>query len=179
MSLIRTFLLAVACLGPLAAAAQWQWIDKSGRKVFSDQPPPADIPDRNVLKAPAPREPSIVITPVEAPARAAPAPNGAAAPTSPASAASPARAAVDPQAEARRKAAEAAEANKRKAEEERIARLRSENCSRARSAKATLDSGTRLVRTNEKGEREFLDDAARSAEARRLDEIIASDCKAP
>ena len=41
----------------------------------------------------------------------------------------------------------------------------------------TLDSGVRIARTNEKGEREFMDDAARAAEAKRTQDIIASDCK--
>ncbi len=62
------------------------------------------------------------------------------------------------------------------AEEERIARQRADNCQRARSALATLDSGIRLVRTNEKGEREILDDAARESERRHLQQIVASDC---
>jgi len=36
-----------------------------------------------------------------------------------------------------------------------------------------------LVTTNDKGEREILGEAARAAEARRLREIMASDCAAP
>ncbi len=188
MSPIRTFLLTLACLAPLAVTAQWQWIDKSGRRVYSDQPPPPDIPDRNIVKAPGTR--SLTITPVEPPPAAA-RPNGAAAPAgtaapaasaapaAAASAASQARAPNDAAQEARRKASEAADLQRRKAEEERVARLRADNCSRARSAKATIDSGQRLVRTNDKGEREILDDNARAAESRRLEEIIASDCKAP
>lgn len=186
MSPIRTFLLTLACLAPLVASAQWQWIDKSGRRVFSDQPPPNDIPDRNILKAPANRAPVLTITPVTPPAPAASAATSPPAPVAPASAASApaapasqARTAADAAQEARRKASEAADLQRRKAEEERVARLRAENCSRARSAKATIDSGQRLVRTNEKGEREFLDDSARNAESRRLEDIIASDCKAP
>ena len=35
-----------------SSMAQWQWVDRSGRKVFSDQPPPADISERNILKRP-------------------------------------------------------------------------------------------------------------------------------
>ncbi len=182
MSPIRTFLLTLACLAPLAATAQWQWIDKSGRRVYSDQPPPPDIPDRNIVKAPGTR--SLTITPVEPPPAAArpngaAAPAGTAAPAAAASAASQARTPTDAAQEARRKASEAADLQRRKAEEERVARLRADNCSRARSAKATIDSGQRLVRTNDKGEREILDDNARAAESRRLEEIIASDCKAP
>jgi hypothetical protein len=34
-----------------------------------------------------------------------------------------------------------------------------------------------LSRVNSKGEREIMDDAARAAEAKRLQEIMAADCK--
>jgi hypothetical protein len=33
--------------------AQWQWIDKDGRKVYSDRSPPSDIQEKNILKRPA------------------------------------------------------------------------------------------------------------------------------
>ena len=45
------------------------------------------------------------------------------------------------------------------------------------SAKATLESGMRMARVNDKGEREVLDDAQRAAELKRVNAIIASDCK--
>ena len=32
--------------------AQWQWTDQDGRKVFSDRPPPADVPPARILKQP-------------------------------------------------------------------------------------------------------------------------------
>lgn len=154
-----------------AAAAQWQWINADGRKVFSDTAPPASVPDKNILKRPAN-------------ARMAPAANGegeeanngaASAPVAAAPAPAPA-AGMDPQLEAKKKQAEEAEAAKRKAEQDRVAKARAENCERARRAKVTLDSGLRIATTNDKGEREIMDDKARAAEARRLDQIIASDC---
>jgi hypothetical protein len=36
----------------VTALAQWQWIDKDGRKVYSDRSPPSDIPEKNILKMP-------------------------------------------------------------------------------------------------------------------------------
>ena len=159
-----TVLLATLVLAAPLASAQWQWIDGAGRRVFSDQPPPPEVPLKNILRQPG---------------RPVPTPEPSAPESTPAAAATPAapRAGRDPELEKRRQQAEAAEAQKKKAEEERIAKLRAENCTRARQAKATLDSGIRLARVNEKGEREILDDAARAAELRRLDEVIASDCK--
>jgi hypothetical protein len=164
-ALIATLLLAAS----LPVAAQWQWIDGGGRRVFSDQPPPPEVPQKNIL-----RQPGRPVPPPE-PDAAAPAAGPAPAPA-PASAAS-ARTGRDPELEKRRQQADAAEAEKKKAEDERIARLRAESCTRARQARATLDSGIRLAQVNAKGEREILDDAARAAESRRLDEIIASDCR--
>ena len=41
----------------------------------------------------------------------------------------------------------------------------------------TLDDGLRIVRTNEKGEREYMDDKQRAEEVRRTREGLASDCK--
>jgi hypothetical protein len=40
----------------------------------------------------------------------------------------------------------------------------------------TLDSGVRIARTNEKGEREFLDDKARAQEVQRTRDALASEC---
>ncbi|MFG5410725.1 hypothetical protein ABXN37_24710 [Piscinibacter sakaiensis] len=39
-----------------------------------------------------------------------------------------------------------------------------------------LDDGVRIARTNEKGEREILDDKARAAEQARLRAVVAADC---
>ncbi len=160
--MIRSLITLAACLYALSASAQWTWLDKDGRKVFSDRPPPADVPEKNVLKRPGNRGTS----PLAAPA---PAPAPAAAPT--------ATAGVDKSLQEKRKQAEEAEAAKRKAEEERNARIMAENCSRARQAKSGLDSGARMSRINEKGEREFLDEAALAAESQRLQGIINENCK--
>jgi hypothetical protein len=169
MNLLRATLLGAALALPAASFAQWQWIDKDGRKVFSDQSPPADIPAKNILKQPGPRGHAV------APADAA---SSAAAPMQPAPAA-PKLSGKEKDLEEKKKQAEAAEAEKKKAQEEQVAKERAENCARVKSAKAAFDSGVRISRTNEKGEREYLDDAQRSAEARRLDGVIARDCKAP
>lgn len=162
----RTFLLAFACLAATAASAQWQWIDKDGRKVFSDQPPPASVPDHKIIK----RAGMPAAQPVPEPVAAAPA----------ASAASmPKISGKDKALEERRKAASAAEAEKKKAQEEEYQKARADSCDRAKRAKATLDSGMRIVTVNAKGEREYLDDKARASEGQRLDGIIARDCSAP
>ncbi len=168
-------LAALALTAALAAPAlaQWQWIDSTGRKVFSDTAPPASIPDKNILKRPVAAAP-MSATPAQAAAPASPAPAapGEAAATPP----KPQVSGVDKELEARKKEAEAAEDAKKKQEADRVARVRTENCQRAKSAKATPVWGQRLATINAKGEREIMDDTRRATEGQRLQQIIASDC---
>jgi hypothetical protein len=166
MTLLRTLLLAALCTVPVVASAQWMYLDKDGRKVFSDKAPPPETPPNKILKQPG--------------MRAAATPDAAAA--APAQAAAPAVSAPrisgkDKELEARRKQAEAAEAEKAKAQAEEVAKAQADNCARARQAKASYDSGQRIARVNAKGEREFMDDGQRAAETKRLEGVIARDCK--
>lgn len=171
MKALRPTLLALACFAPLLATAQWQWIDDGGRKVFSDTAPPAHIPANRILRQPGQR-------PAQAPESAVP----TIASPAPGTVAAPAAAAVrapgrDSVLEDKKKQAEAAEAAKRKAEEQAVAQSRADNCSRAKAGKAQLASGVRIARTNAQGEREIMDDKTREAETRHLDAVIARDCK--
>ena len=52
MKLHKYILVALACFWSAGAMAQWQWLDKDGRKVFSDRPPPQDIAQDKILKQP-------------------------------------------------------------------------------------------------------------------------------
>ncbi|WP_427912142.1 DUF4124 domain-containing protein [Ramlibacter sp. MMS24-I3-19] len=166
MTAARALTLALACVLPLSAMAQWQWIDKSGHKVYSDQSPPPDIPAKNVLKAPSGRMPAADPAPAaEAPAAASTQAPGVLKVTG-----------RDKELEARKKQAEAAEAEKKKAQDAAMAEAKADNCKRAREAKATLDSGIRLSRVNTQGEREVLDDNQRASEGQRMQDIIARDC---
>lgn len=174
---------AAFLLGPTAEAqALWKWRDASGRVVVSDTPPPREVPARDILQQPpgaAPRKPDNSATSPASQANAAGSAT-AAVPVASASApgaATPAPPRVDPELEKRRKAAEQAQAAQAKADEARQADQRRENCSRARGHLAGLESGQRMARMNEKGEREILDDKARAEEIRRAREVIAADCR--
>jgi len=151
------------CAAALPAAAQWKWKDARGQVVISDTPPPREIPERDVLQ-----KPNIVVQ--RANAAATPAASAPAVETV-------AKAKVDPELEARRKKAEGEQQDKQKVEDAKVAAARAENCQRARSHMSTLDSGVRLSRTNDKGEREILDDKQRADEVQRTRQIIASDCR--
>jgi hypothetical protein len=167
MQLLRPLLLGLACALPALSLAQWQWIDKDGHKVFSDQSPPAEVPAKNILRRPGSRG---------APAAAVEQAAAASEPAKPAVSV-PRISGKDNELLARKKQAEAAEAEKKKAGEEEIAKARAENCARAKRSKANFDSGVRVSIANAKGEREFMDDAARAAETKRLEGVIATDCK--
>jgi hypothetical protein len=150
---------------PGPADAQWKWRDQSGQVNVSDRPPPKDVPEKDILARPTPQG----RTAVEVPAAAASA------------ASSPSRpevgAPVDRELEARKKAAEQEQAARAKAEADRLAENRAENCRRARAQAGALESGQRMARINDKGEREVLDDKARAEELSRARAIVASDCR--
>jgi len=169
MKILQLLLIAALTGACGAAFAQWQWIDKDGRKVFSDRAPPADILDNNILKRPAGRAPGA--PPAQDNAGSA----EAAAPALPASSSKVAT--VDKELEAKKRLAADAEVAKRKAEEDRVTKAKVENCARAKQAKTSFDSGVRIARTNAAGEREIMDDAARATEAKRIQGISSTDCQ--
>lgn len=155
----------VCCLGLLVAIAtpaqaQWKWKDARGQVHVSDIPPPREVQDKDILQRPSPAQ-----------RRASPAASA------PAASAPAARPTVDPEIEARRKRAEAEQQAKAAAENDKIASLRAENCQRARRHLASLETGQRLARTNDKGEREVLDDKARAEEVAHARRAIDADCR--
>lgn len=164
-------LIALALWGTVAAWSQtaplppaWKWRDATGQIVVSDTPPPMSVPQKDILERP----------PIHQRAQAAAAQAAASVPVvkPPVNLAPP----VDPELEARRKAAASEQAARQKAEEQRSAAVRAENCTRAKAHLTALSEGQRMARTNEKGEREILDDKARADEMQRARAAIASDC---
>lgn len=165
---------AVALLATLAATsalAQWQWKDASGRRVFSDTPPPPAVPDKDILKRPGQR-------PSQEPAAAEPSAAGGTAAPPTAVKAPPGDASV---LDEKKKQLEKAEADKalaeKKAIEDKNAKIRADNCESARRSKAALDSGIRMTTNNAKGEVEFLDEAGRAAQQRKIQELIRENCR--
>jgi ubiquitin len=170
MTSVRTLAFAALCALPLAAAAQWMYIDKDGRKVLSDQAPPPDVPAKNILRQPGVRSTAAV--------QAAPAAAAASAAEAPKAAGSAPKLSVkDKDLEEKRKQVAAADEEKKKAEAEKLAQAMALNCQKARENKATMESGQRVSRINAKGEREVMDDKQRAAEVARMNDVIASDCK--
>jgi len=155
--------LVLLALLPTLASAQsiWKWRDASGTLQISDQPPPNSVPESAILSRPGSRPAEIVVggsadAPASAPARS------------------------DASLEARKREQQAgqkaSDAARASATKERDQARREENCRQARQQQANLDSGMRIARLNEKGEREYLDDAARSAEAERVRQRVQQAC---
>jgi hypothetical protein len=143
-----------------SADAQYKWRDKSGRVQYSDMPPPPGVEQKDILQQPNVGS--------RAPVRSAPA---ASAPPPLA----PPR--VDGELEARKKAAEAEQAARLKAEQDKAAAARASNCTKAQAQMRALQDGIRMARINEQGQREVLDDNLRAEEMRNTQAIIASDCQ--
>ena len=158
----KLLVIVIGCALSFGAAAQWQWIDNSGSKVFSDRGPPPEIPAKNILKQPSgvPKTIAVVAPAVIASAIQAPKILG-----------------IDKALEEKKKQTEAAEATSRRAELEKNAAARAESCKLAKQSQTNLDSGLRIARINDKGEREILDDTARAAELRRVRDVVTADCK--
>ena len=171
---IRTSIATALFLCATASMAQWQWLDDSGRKVYSDRPPPASVPAKNIIKRPGHNPAPVIIMPIDS-KESAPA---ASQPAVPASAATPKPSASEQKAAAEQKKKEAEEARLKKAEEEQAAKARAENCQRAKTALATLKTGVRVSTVNAKGETQIMNDQSRAAEEKRLNGVIASECAA-
>jgi hypothetical protein len=149
-------------MAALPVHAQWKWRDKDGKVTVSDRPPPNDVPDKDILGRPAdPRRAMAAANPASAPA----------------SAGAPVKTALDREVEARKRAADQEQAAKAKAEDAKLSAQRADNCQRARNQQAALESGQRMARVNDKGEREVLDDKGRAEEMRQIRDVIAADCR--
>ncbi|TXC66190.1 DUF4124 domain-containing protein [Piscinibacter aquaticus] len=162
LAVLTLALVGAALAGP--AVAQWKWRAANGQIQYSDLPPPPGVAEKDILQRPTAatlraNAPAPVVSAASAP------------PLNPK--------AVDPELEAKRKKADQDEAAKAKAEEQRVAAAKAENCRRAREQMRALDSGMRMARVNEKGEREVLDDKMRADEMKRARDVAAADCGKP
>jgi hypothetical protein len=150
------------------AQAQYVWVDSKGVRQFSDRPPPTDVPLNKIIKAP--NLPKAALIPTEAPAAAA---------------ASASAAASDPKAKLPQTLAEKnAEFKKRQKEkeeqEEKLVKEREqkkakdETCAAIRAQKAQMESGDRVSRTDKNGEKSYLTDQERAAQAAKAGKHLAA-----
>ncbi len=170
MQRTRLFILAALWMACLTAQAQWQWLDKDGRKVFSDRPPPADIPVTSILK-----QPGKSALKASAPSVSASAPQSGG--SAPAPAADGLKLGTqDKELMDKKKKADAEALEKAKARTDAIAKAKADNCEKAKANQALMDSGVRVAITDDKGERNVLDDAGRAAQVKRNRSLIEANC---
>lgn len=182
-SIVLSTMLAMVCF---SASAQWVWMDSNGNKVYSDRAPSIEIPEKDILKRPAPRAPALS----ETPAVAASTPASAASPPPPPPPAATGNgntsnsnsnsnsvpSELDKALEAKKKQAKEAELARKKADDERIWKAKVENCARAKQAYATYNSNAPIARINAEGGREMVDSQTRAAELQRAQTLMAQNC---
>lgn len=132
-----------------ALAQIYTWKDENGRTVMSDQPPVGKSATR---KMPTPQAPA---------ASNAPAPKSFA----------------EKEMDYRREQQERQEKSKKAEEEATQAKQRKENCDSARRNLQLYQSGERIARRNDSGEREFLDDEQRAAAAAKAQQRVNEWCR--
>ncbi len=127
-----------------------KWVDSEGRVHYSDTPPPEDVKSETVHVSPS----------AGAPAAGAP----ASAPAGP-------KTIYEMEADLKKERKAKEEAAQKAAKEQQEASQKQQNCAQARDQLSTLQNMPRIVTYDEKGERSFLDDAARQ---QRLEEAQAA-----
>jgi hypothetical protein len=146
----KTFILILAIAFTAAASAQeYKWVDKDGRVVYGDTPPPG-----------------VQATPLKR----------AATPPSPSPAAKKDGKGPSPEAAFRKRQEDAQRERDKQTQAEQEAQATRENCTRAQDALRTLESGQRIARTDAKGERYYLEDAQIAQERERAQRDVKQWC---
>lgn len=151
-------------------AAQWAWKDDNGRTVYSDRPPPAGVNTDRIVRQP-PNKQTVLPTPAAGDPSAKPTPDG-----KPAASATAPKSLAEQEMEFRKRQQERADAEKKSQDEQVKLAAKAADCERAKGYLRAIETGERITRTDAAGNREFLDDAQRAAEADRTRKIVQSTC---
>lgn len=153
----RTLLCFSSLLLAFSVQAQvYEYKDASGRTVYSDQPPTGAAARSHTVIKEATKE-------AEAPAAV--------------KAGAPQTSIADRELEFRKRQKELQEATA-KADKERLDKAaRKDDCERAKKSLQLLESGERVAVRDDKGERAFMDDNQRAAEADRARKAVADLCR--
>lgn len=154
--MLRLFCLATALLMTLPAQAQvLKWVDANGKVQYSDQAPAgkARVETLRVDKIP-------------------PSPVAGSAAEKPAS-----KSLAERELEYRQRQVAAEEAQKKQAQADADSKIKQQNCAGARGNLKTLEQGGRIYSYDAKGERTYLDDAARSKALDEAKKRVSEWCK--
>lgn len=133
-----------------ALAQIYTWKDENGHTVMSDKPPVGKVQQKRVINTP---------------------------PASSETPSPPPKTLADKEMEFRKEQQSRQEKAKKAEEEQAELARRKENCDNARRNLQLYQSGERIVRRNDAGEREFLDDDQRAAEAAKAQKLVNEACK--
>jgi hypothetical protein len=136
MNRLLFVLLSLVLSSAAVSAEMYRWVDSQGRVHYSDEPPPAGAKSSKTVTPPPPSY-------------------------SPSGEAAKPKTWQEKDVEFRQRQSTQAEAQAKKEKEEADAKQKKQNCEIARKQLQTIESGQRISDINEKGEREYLDDAAR------------------
>jgi hypothetical protein len=155
MMLRKAALVLVLAAATASAQEIYNWRDREGRTNYSDNPPADSTPARTLSgrSYEPPPMPELPQTDKAKPSSA------------------------DQDLEFRKRQAEAGE---KAAKQQRLAAEAEEkrrNCEQARNQLSALESGQRMARYNDRGEREYLDDAQRAEEIAHTRKAVDSWCK--
>lgn len=144
------------------ALAQYLWIDDKGVKQLSDRPPPPNIPEKNILKAPGKPlfNPN---APAEEEAPATPAPKAKAPPS-----------VAERNADYNKRKAEATETAQKNADEAARKASEAANCESARNNQRALEQGVRMTTYDKNGDRVMMGDAERAEAVRNNQKVLAN-----
>jgi hypothetical protein len=157
-TLLAALLMATSSL----TLAQYVWIDDKGVKQLSDRPPPPNVPEKRILKAPG--KPLFnPYAPTEADAAAPPSPK-------------PAPTLAERNDDYNKRKTDAAETTQRAADEAKRKADQAARCDSARKNQQALDQGVRLSTFDKNGERSFMDDAQRE-DLRKNTQLVLVECK--
>lgn len=158
----NTLLIAgLLAISPLALA-QYVWIDDKGVKQLSDRPPPPNVPEKRILKAPG--KPLFNPNAIDLePAADMPATR-------------PTPTLADRNADFNKRKTEAADAQQRAATDTQRKADIAANCDAARQNQQALDQGLRLSTYDKNGERGYMNDQEREDLRKKTQKVLA-DCK--
>lgn len=160
--------LLVFAFAACAQAQQFKWVDKDGRVRYGDVPP------AGVKATPLKPPPGPAVQPGASSKDGKAAKDGKGAKdtkkTGPLTA-------KEQEEEFRKRQAEQKKAEEKAALEEKERAANKQNCDNARTQLRELESGQRIARTNEKGERVFLEDDQRARDTAAARKAVAEWCK--
>lgn len=156
--------LVFACAAGAAQAQIKCWTNAAGKRECGDTPPPgAKV---NVIRGASPSAAPPAPSAKDSTAKGGAAKDAKKGPLT----------AAEQEQEFRKRQAESQKAREKEEQERKEAEVKRQNCEQARAALRTLESGQRIARADEKGERYYLNEAQIAAEIAKAQQVVQQSC---